>query len=306
MLTRRLMLASSLAAAGCATMSAGEGVASIETFDLWPGAPPGGENVTAVETIIERSTTPGVRDRAVTHVRKPTLKVFRPARPDGSAVLVIPGGGYQRVVLDKEGDETALRLAAAGVTCGVLIYRLPEDGWAADRDVSLQDAQRAIRLMRSGRVASGLVAGRTGVLGFSAGGHLAASLSLRSEVQTYAPVDDADRQPARPDFSVLVYAAVAASGPSPGRRQVIPALSTLVTPQSPPMFLLHASDDTTVPVQGTVDMFNAAKAAGVPAELHIFPEGSHGFGIAKAAGKPIEVWPDLLLRWGRERGMFRG
>src|SRR5262249_30532082 len=155
--------------------SAAPPVSQPKTVDVWPGPPPGGSKVTVEESIIARSKDPKHPDRAVIHVRHPTLKLFRPAHPDGSVVLVIPGGGYQRVVLDKEGDETAQRLAAAGVTAAVLIYRLPEDGWDADRDVSLQDAQRALRLLRCGKLAPGLDAKRIGVLGFSAGGHLAAS-----------------------------------------------------------------------------------------------------------------------------------
>src|SRR6185295_13448574 len=104
---------------------------AVRDIDVWPGDPPGSAGVDAREEIIERSTDPAVRDRAVLHVRRPRLRVFAPAKPDGSAVLVLPGGAYQRVVLDKEGDETARRLAKAGVTAAVLIYRLPGDGWAA-------------------------------------------------------------------------------------------------------------------------------------------------------------------------------
>ncbi|MDP3736476.1 MAG: alpha/beta hydrolase [Hyphomonadaceae bacterium] len=275
---------------------------------MWPGDPPGDEGVTATEEIIERSKDPAVRDRAVLHVRKPTLKVFRPAKPDGSAVLVLPGGGYQRVVLDKEGDETAMRLARAGVTAAVLVYRLPEDGWEAGRDAPLQDAQRAMRLLRSDRVATSLDAKRIGVLGFSAGGHLAAALALDGARRTYGDVDAADVTSARPDFAALIYAAYLGGAGSPALLRGTGAARDLIAAvdrDTQPIFLLHAADDTTVPVESSVRMYQALKAAGVPAELHVFPEGGHGFGIARAAGKPVEVWPDLFLRWGRARGMFR-
>ena len=293
----------------CATGSPISQTVSIEIFDVWPGDPPGGEKVTAREEIIERSTTPGLHDRAVIHVRKPTLKVFRPVKPDGACVLVLPGGAYQRVVLDKEGDETAMRLAQAGVTAAVLVYRLPEDGWAAGREAPLQDAQRAMRLIRSGRVAQGLDQKRIGVLGFSAGGHLAATLTLLGGGQTYPAIDAADAVSARPDFAALIYAAYLDGKGSPailhGPAGPAPDLIGRVGRETQPVFLLHAADDASVPVETSIRMYGALKAAGVPAELHVFPEGGHGFGIAKAKGKPVEAWPDLLLAWGSARGMFR-
>jgi acetyl esterase/lipase len=309
-LNRRLVLASGAAVlGGCATGFPEAQTVSVETFDVWPGDPPGGEKVTAREEVIERSATPQLRDRAVIHVRKPTLKVFRPAKPDGSCVLIFPGGGYQRVVLDKEGDETAMRLAQAGVTAVVLVYRLPEDGWAAGREAPLQDAQRAMRLIRSGRVAQGLDNARIGVLGFSAGGHLAAMLTLDGGGQTYPAIDAADAVSARPDFAALIYAAYLDGKGSPaillGPAGPAPDLIARVGRDTQPIFLLHAADDASVPVANSLRMYVALKAAGVPAELHVFPEGGHGFGIAKAKGKPVEVWPDLLLAWGRARGMFR-
>ncbi|HEV7689782.1 MAG TPA: alpha/beta hydrolase [Hyphomonadaceae bacterium] len=298
---RALLLAGASLAGACATGLGAAQDVSVETFDLWPGAPPGSPAVAPKEEIIERSRDPAHPDRAVIHIAKPTLKVFRPARPDGSAVLVAPGGGYQRVVLDKEGDETAMRLARAGVTAAVLVYRLPGDGWAAGLDVSLNDAQRAMRLLRS-RVA-GMDARRVGVLGFSAGGHVAASLALRSGASPYARVDAADDLPARPDFAALIYAAyLDGNGLPPGFRG-----ENLIGMASgaQPMFLLHAADDATVPVERSLAMYAALKAAGVAAELHVFPEGGHGFGIERAKGKPVEVWPELFLAWGRARGMFR-
>jgi acetyl esterase/lipase len=308
-IARRTFLGASAAMlAACAT-GPGAGGISVETFDVWPGDPPGGEGVTAHEEIIERSKDPSKPDRAVIHVHKPTLKVFHPARADGSAVLILPGGGYQRVVLDKEGDETAMRLAQAGVTAAVLVYRLPEDGWAAGRDAPLQDAQRAMRLLRSGRVAAGVDEKRVGVLGFSAGGHLAAALALDGARRTYADVDAADAQPSRPDFAALIYAAYLSGSGSPALLKGTGAPRDLIAAAgagAPPVFLLHAADDATVPVESSVRMYQALKTAGVAAELHVFPEGGHGFGIAHATGKPVEVWPDLFLRWGRARGMFAG
>ena len=299
---RGFLLAGASFAAACATQPGPSQDVSTETFDLWPGAPPGRPAASPNEEIIERSKDPAHPDRAVIHVRKPTLRVFRPARPDGSAVLVCPGGGYQRVVLDKEGDETAMRLARAGVTAAVLIYRLPGDGWSAGLDVSLNDAQRAMRLLRART--PGVDPKRVGVLGFSAGGHVAASLALRSGASPYARVDAADDLSPRPDFAALIYAAyLDGNGLPPGFHG-----ENLIGKAggAQPIFLLHAADDATVPVERSLAMYSALKTAGVPAELHVFPEGGHGFGIERAKGKPVEAWPELFLAWGRARGMFRG
>lgn len=279
---------------------------TISVVDVWPGQPPGSAGVTVTEQVIERSKDPAIKDRAVVHVTHPRLKVFRPAKPDGSAVLVIPGGAYLRAVLDKEGDETALRLAQNGVTAAVLIYRLPGDGWAAGYDAPLQDAQRALRLLRAGKLAPGLDAKRIGVLGFSAGGNLAASLALRSGVKTYDAADATDAVSARPDFAALIYAAYLDGGLPvlEGKTLTAPDMAGLVSKGTQPMFLAHAQDDTTVPVIGTLKMAEALKAAGVPAETHIFAAGQHGFGIAGAKDLPVKAWPELFLAWGRAQGVF--
>lgn len=272
---------------GCATVEGSH--IGVETMRLWPGDPPGAAGVVANEQIIERSKDPAKPDRAVIHVRTPTLKIFRPARADGSAVLVAPGGAYQRVVLDKEGDETAMRLAEAGVTAAVLVYRLPEDGWASGIDAPLEDARRAMEILRG---LAGIDRKRVGALGFSAGGNLVARLAL-------------EQGEARPDFVGLIYAAYldgAGSIAMPSEQDLIGR----VTAGAPPVFLVHAADDGTVPVALSVRMFEALRAAGVPAELHVFPEGGHGFGIAGAGRRPVAQWPDLYLRWGRALGVFRG
>ena len=277
-------------------------------LDVWRGAPPGGEAVTVKETVIERSTTPGLRDRALLGIRRPSLTIYTPEKPDGSAVLILPGGAYLRVVIDKEGEETARRLAAHGITAAGLMYRLPADGWAAGRDAPLQDAQRALRLLRSG-VAGRLDAARIGVLGFSAGGDLAAALSLRADGVTYERTDQADRVSARPDFSVLMYPALDMSVTPPDGRPPMPPRAPLlgfVTRWSPPAFIVHAADDETVSVDHSLRLFAALKAVDVPAEMHIFSAGGHGFGVRLAAGKPAEAWPDLLVRWGQHHRFFGG
>jgi acetyl esterase/lipase len=274
-------------------------------IDVWSGKPPGGASVKVEQTVIERSTTPGLHDRALIGITRPTLTIYKPSKPDGSAVLIIPGGSYQRVVIDKEGEETARRLNAVGVTTAVLVYRLPADGWAAGRDAPLQDAQRALRLLRSG-VAGALDRARIGALGFSAGGDLAAALALRHDAPTYERTDAVDQLSARPDFLVLMYPAINMTIKPEGKAPITAnvALESLVTSAAPPCFIVHAADDTSVSVALSLGMFSALKAANVPTEMHVFSTGGHGFGLRLAAGKPAEAWPDLLVRWGRHHRFF--
>jgi acetyl esterase/lipase len=281
------------------------GMAPGREIRVWPGAAPGGSHVTVKPTVIERSTDPARHDRAWVGITDPTLTIYTPERPDGSAVLIMPGGAYLRVVIDKEGEDSARRLNAAGITAVVLTYRLPGDGWEAGRDAPLQDAQRALRLMRSG-VAGKLDPSRIGVLGYSAGGHLAASAAFRAEARTYEPIDEVDRLSARPDFAGLMYAAVdmASRGADGAMARPAPTLVSQISASTPPCFLMHAADDGSVPVATSLNVFSALKAAKVPAELHVFEEGGHGFGIRMTVGKPVSAWPDLFIAWGTRHKFF--
>lgn len=288
-----------------------------ETIDLWPHGAPGMPAKPPVETIEERSKDAALTDRAVTGISRPRLVVFRPRIANGSAVLVAPGGGYARVVIDKEGYELGRWLAARGFTVFVLFYRLPGDGWAAGPDVALADAQRAIRCIRSRARDCGVYPERIAALGFSAGGHVCGDLATRFDLSVYAPVDAADRLSARPDAVGLIYA-VQAMTPKlahPGSRDLLigrgasaeraAAHSTAlnVAHKTPPCFLAHAEDDTTVDVENTIAFRAACKAAGVPVETHLFTSGGHGFGLRRAMGKPVEAWPDLFLAWARTQGL---
>ena len=286
---------------------------------IWPGPAPGGEVATARESVVERAKSPtDLRDRIAKGVRDPTLTVFRPARPSGAALLMAPGGGYAWVVMDKEGYETAERLAADGVTVFVMTYRLPQEGWAAGPDTPLADAQRAMRLIRSRAAAYGIDPGRVGVIGFSAGGHVAGMLTLAWDRPTYAPLDAADHQSARPDLSILMYpvasmdAAIAHKGsrrnllgetPTPERVAAY-SLEALARPDAPPVLLIHALDDASVPVENSLRLMAALRAAKVPVEAHLFEEGGHGFGLRFAVGKPVAAWPDLVLSWMRRKGLM--
>lgn len=273
-------------------------------IDLWPDGAPGMPSPPPVEALRERSTDPFYNDRILVHISRPRLAVFRPARPNGAAVLIMPGGGYQWVVVDKEGFEMARWLAARGVTAFVLFYRLAIDRWADGPDVSLIDARRAMRLVRQAR---GIDPRRVCALGFSAGGHVCAELITRFG-------DSASR----PDAAALLYPVISMSAPTAhagSRRSLIgdaasPALERAHSPQlhvpagAPPTFLLHAEDDASVPVANTLMMRDALRARAVPTEAHLFPDGGHGFGLRLARGNSVEHWPDLFFAWGRYRGLW--
>ncbi|RZJ01019.1 MAG: alpha/beta hydrolase [Brevundimonas sp.] len=286
-----------------------------ETIRLWPNGAPGGANVTVTAQVVERSTDPAFHDRFAQYTTDPILTVLRPERPNGASLLLIPGGGYRWAVVDKEGLECARPFAAAGVTCFVLRYRLPADGWSAGPAAPLQDAQRAMRLVRQQAISAGLDPARVAVLGASAGGHLAGALTP-SKNAVYEPVDEADILPFRPDISILMYPVATMTGPfvhTGSRDHLLGAnpspealarwsLEQMDWTGAPPTFLLHAMDDASVPVGNSLQLLTTLQAAGVKTEAHLFEEGGHGFGVRLIAGKPAAVWPQLVLAWAARRG----
>jgi len=271
-------------------------------IDLWPGEAPGLPSPPPAEEMRERSTDPTYNDRAIFHVRRPRLALFRPARPNGAAALIIPGGAYARVVVDKEGFESARWLAARGIGAFVLFYRLALDHWASGPETSLADAQRAMRLARA-RMQAG---GKLVLLGFSAGGHVAADLVARFEPD------------ARPDGAGLLYPVIAMGGPAVHAESRLNLLGPNATAaderlhdpshniraEAPPCFLAHAEDDPAVPVANTLIMREALRARGIAVETHLFPDGGHGFGIRLAQGHSAAAWPGLFFAWGRRQGYW--
>lgn len=313
MMDRRTLFA--FAAVAAASPALAQDADPAETIKLWPGGPPNAPASLPQAKIVDRIKTSGFQDRFVTDIGEPLMTVFRPKAPNGAAALLIPGGGYIRVVIDKEGFEVARRLAEAGVTAFVLRYRLPREGWTS-RDVALQDAQRAVRLIRGNAAAYGIDPTRVLAMGFSAGGHLSASLATDFNKPVYAAVDAADRLSARPDLSGLLYPVIEMARPyaHSGSREALlgpsptPELEAAysphhhVTAQTPPTFLVHAADDKSVPLENGLAYMTALRAAKVPVEAHIFEEGGHGFGVGLARGKPAYAWPNLLLAWAGRRG----
>lgn len=289
-----------------------------EVIEFWMGRPPpGGQAVTVVQEVIERrKSETELRDRIVKGVRRPTLTVFEPVKPNGVSLLMFPGGGYKWVVMDKEGYECAERFAAAGYRVYVASYRLPGDGWEAGPAVALQDAQRALRVVRANAAARDADPDKVGVMGFSAGGHVAGSLSLKWDRETYAPTGGIDMLSPRPDFSVLVYPVASMHpphahpgsrermfGPSPTPEQERAwSLEDNARPEAPPTFLLHATDDESAPVANSLMLEAALRAKKVSTELHVFEEGGHGFGLRFARGKPVEAWPELVQAWLKRKG----
>lgn len=288
-----------------------------ETIDLWPGGAPGLPVRLPVETVVERSIDPRFPDRAVTGIARPRLVVFRPQTPNGTGLLVAPGGGYARVVLDKEGYEVGHLLAARGWTVFVLFYRLPGEGWENRSDVPLADAQRGMRLIRAHAPSYGIDPAKVAAMGFSAGGHVCSDLATRSGAVVYRSIDAADRLSARPAAVATIYG-VQSMEPHlahPGSRDLLlgPGASAAlaaahspasnVTSETPPYFIAHAEDDTTVDPENSLRLRVALKAAGVPVDCHLFAEGGHGFGLRRATGKPVAVWPELFVTWAARHSL---
>jgi acetyl esterase/lipase len=269
---------------------------------LWPSGAPGGKG-----NIGEERNTTTAKDRAVagrpvtrlTNITDPTLAVYRPPKDKdtGAAVLVFPGGGYRILAIDLEGTEVCDWLNSIGVT-GVLVkYRVPPLENTPRYQAPLQDAQRAVSVVRSHAAEWGIDPRRIGVLGFSAGGHLAAAASTNFEKRTYDPQDAADNASCRPDFSIIIYPGYVAG--TDGR--ISPELN--VTAATPPAFLVQAEDDG-VHVENAITYFLALKNAKVPAEMHLYPAGGHGYGLRRTELQ-VTTWPARAEEWMRAQGLLQ-
>jgi acetyl esterase/lipase len=277
--------------------------ATAPTLPLWPTAPPGG-------SFVPVTLPAGWPAPFVANVATPELRIFKPQRPNGQAVLAIPGGGYQFVSVQNEGADFAAKLNERGYTVFVLVYRLPAEGWQQGEDVPLQDAQRAMRVIRA-NAAQWAVDPRTlSVVGFSAGGHLAATLATDFAQPVYAPVDAADTGSARPFATALIYPVVTMAlpgthavsrelllGPNPSPTQIARRSAQLhVGADTPPLFLVHALDDPAVPVTNSLDLLAAMRAANRPVEAHLLQEGGHAF-ASGYAGSPTASWIGTFDAW---------
>lgn len=243
----------------------------------------------------------------------PTLTVFpSPAeQANGTAVIICPGGGYGTLVTSYEGDEVARWLNTLGVTAFVLRYRVAPYRHPAP----LIDVQRAIRSVRARAEEFGINAKRVGVMGFSAGGHVASTAATHFDEESIPPADAVDRLSARPDFAILAYPVISMEegvthggsrknllGPNPDPALVeTMSADAAVTKETPPVFLFHTAADTAVPAENSLRFFRACLKAGVPAELHIFEHGRHGVGLAQD-DPGLKVWPALCEAWMKRHG----
>ena len=262
---------------------------------LWPNGAPGALPNPAPETDTTTSKDRLVGGKPVLrlgNVWVPTLTLYPPRDHNtGAAVVVFPGGGYRILAIDLEGTEVCEWLDAAGVTCVLVKYRVPDSGPFPKSAAALQDAQRAFGLVRSHASEWRIDRNRIGVLGFSAGAHLAAALGTHFEQRLYAPLDAADLASCRPDFAVIVYPGYLALA-----EQNFAANPDIhVTENTPPSFIVQAEDDP-VHVENATVYFLALKNAKVPAELHVYAEGGHGYGLRRTA-LPVTTWPQAVETW---------
>lgn len=302
------------AALACASVHAApwQPAPGYQQLPIWPGAVPDARPDANEEGMAVRAEKliAGKPWLEVNHVTRPTLTVYAPGGVNtGAAVVVFPGGGYQVLAMDLEGTEVCDWLNTLGVTCILLKYRVPGSGpyWDTVRNrrviptvpTALQDAQRAMGLVRQHAAAWHIDPHKIGVLGFSAGGHLVASLSTHPR-RIYPPVDAADQESCRPDFAVTLY---------PGHMAINDTdLTRLnrtlnVTGQTPPTLLLHAQDDPVDPVAFSMLYYTALRQHAVPAEMHLYAQGGHAFGLRPTA-LPITHWPAVAAAWLATIGMI--
>ena len=263
------------------------------TIDVWPGQAPGEKGDIGPEKVLEDTSKNPVK--RITNVTKPTLTIFQPAaeKNTGTAVVIAPGGGYHILAWDLEGEEVAAWLNSIGVTGIILKYRVPRRPGSpqdAPPKEALMDAQRSLSLVRHRAKEWGINPQRIGILGFSAGGHLTAWTATNFDRRAYQPLDEVDRVSCRPDFAVLIYPAYLQVK---NKENLAPEIRA--SKESPPMFFAHAGDDG-VRAENSIALCLALRKAGVPAELHLYTTGGHGFGL-RPTGKPCASWPQRCAEW---------
>ncbi len=300
-------------ALGCEQASAGvwQPSAGHMQVPIWPKAAPNAQPPRAPESVVPVShLVAGHPWLAVLNVSQPTMTVYSPkGKNTGAAVVVLPGGGFEVLAIDLEGTEVCDWLTSRGITCVVLKYRVPSEpyDWRCDcrpdglviPTRSLEDVQRTMGLVRLHARQWHIDPHKIGVLGFSAGGYLAAEISTKYRQRLYRPVDDADKESARPDFAVLAYPGHLAPGKTDGNT-LNPNVP--VSSETPPTFLVQAENDTTDGVNQSLVYYTALKKAGVPVEMHLYADGGHAFGLRRTPFA-ITDWPRLAETWLRTIGM---
>jgi acetyl esterase/lipase len=284
-----------------------------ESIDIWQGAVPGAISNPEYKFIADSSGS----WTFMRHITSPLLD-FYPAATEysnGTAVIICPGGGYWGLAYKHEGKQVAKWLNTLGISAFVLKYRLPDDAIMEDKTIGpLQDAQEALRIVRRNAAIWNIDPGKIGIMGFSAGGHLASTLSTHFDEKVY---ESSDTTSARPDFSILIYPVISMDstithrgsrnlllGEKPSEELVKHFSNELqVTPQTPPAFMVHSLDDATVPVQNSINYALEMKNYKIPCELHIYESGGHGYGLGKT-NNTQSTWPEACKKWLKVHGFL--
>jgi acetyl esterase/lipase len=267
---------------------------------VWPDKTVGDSGKIGPERVRAPAESPTKDAKWITNVTRPTITVFPTAKEKntGAAMIICPGGGYWNLAWDLEGEEVAAWLNTVGVTGIVLKYRVPRRPGEPERLPApgpLLDAQRAMSLVRSRAKEWAIDPKRIGIVGFSAGGHLAVTTATNFDQRAYEPLDEIDKQSCRPDFAVAVYPGYLVPEDT-GSDVLAPYIR--IPKETPPMFFVHAGDDPESGPENCVSMYAALRKAGIPAELHIYATGGHGFGVRKSE-KPVSNWTDHCVAWLR-------
>jgi acetyl esterase/lipase len=286
----------------------GQGKPTI--VELWPGKVPdetgnvGPEKVRMSKQLSKKEVEVTDSTRLITNVSKPTITIHRPAKDKdtGAAMLICPGGGYWDLFWELEGEEVAAWLNSIGVTGIILKYRVPrrpDEPKGVPSRRPLQDAQRAISLVRSKAKEWGVDPQRIGMVGFSAGGHLALATATGFEKRTYEPIDEIDQISCRPDFAIAAY-----SGYLKHKDKDELAAGLTIPAKTPPIFLVHGGADIISPPEHSVFMYLALKRAGIPTELHIYAGAAHDFAV-RPSGQPCSTWTKSCADWLRHQGFLK-
>jgi acetyl esterase/lipase len=278
---------------------------------VWPGATAGDFGTIGPERVRAPSEAPTKDAKWITNVKDPTITVFRAVaeKNTGVAVIVCPGGGYWNLAWDLEGEEVAKWFNDAGVNSVVLKYRVPRRSGQPERLPApgpLLDAQRTVSLVRSHASEWGIDPQKIGIIGFSAGGHLAVSTATHFDERGYEPVDEIDKVSCRPDFAGAIYPGYLIEQARAGVEEKKDVLAPYmrIPKDTPPIFLVHANDDSMAGAENSLVMYMALKRANIPAELHLYAQGEHGFGVRKN-DLPCSTWPERFIDWLKAQGMIR-
>ncbi len=286
------------------TARAADALAKPEPMLLWPAAAPGEKGDIGEEKDMTKPDAKTPPEKYITrlgNVTKPTITIFRPPadKETGAAVVVCPGGGYSILAYDLEGTEICQWLNSVGVTGVLLKYRVPVRKGQERYAAPLQDAQRAIGMVRQHATEWGIDPKRIGILGFSAGGHLAAAASTNYETRTYDAIDEADKLSCRPDFSVLIYPAYLTA--KDDMTKLAPEIK--VDAKTPPAILVMAEDDP-IHCENVFTYFLALKKEKIPAEVHVYPKGGHGYGLRPSENN-VTTWPARVADWMKAAGWLK-